>query len=159
MTSQPAWLTPEEMRAWRNLIELAEELRAELEPPMQRGHGLTNGDYQVLVLLSEAPHHELRMCDLATRLRLSPSGLTRRLDGLVRADLVERRPATSDRRVVMAALTQAGDDRLHAAAPDHVDAVRAAFVDHLRAGEAAELGDLLGRIRERRAAAGTTSAS
>ena len=159
MASEPAWLTADELRAWRNLIELAEELRAELEPPLQRGHGLANGDYQVLVLLSEAPEHELRMCDLAARLRLSPSGLTRRLDGLVRADLVERRPATSDRRMVMAALTPAGDARLRAAAPDHVEAVRAAFVDHLRDGEAAELGELLGRIRERRAAAGTTSPS
>ena len=50
-------------------------------------HGFTLGDYRVLVLLSEASHHELRMSDLADQLQLSPSGLTRRLDGLV-ADAV-----------------------------------------------------------------------
>ena len=51
------------------------------------------GDYQVLVYLSEADDHAMRMCDLAARLQLSPSGLTRRLDGLVRGGLVERRPS------------------------------------------------------------------
>ena len=67
--------------------------------------GLTMGDYEVLVRLSEAEDQRLRMCDLATALQLSPSGLTRRLDGLVKTGLVERIASPTDRRVMFAALT------------------------------------------------------
>ena len=63
----------------RAIASMSRALEADLAP-----HGLTLGDYQVLVYLSEADDHAMRMCDLAARLQLSPSGLTRRLDGLVR---------------------------------------------------------------------------
>ena len=95
------------MDAWRAYIETVVDLTAALEADLAP-HGLTLGDYQVLVYLSEADAHEMRMCDLAARLQLSPSGLTRRLDGLVRAGLVERRPSQTDRRVMLAVLTDAG---------------------------------------------------
>src|SRR5436190_21839498 len=101
------WLSTRELAAWRNFVSalgpLMDSLEADLAP-----HGLTLGDYQVLVHLSEAPDHEMRMCDLATRLQLSPSGLTRRLDGLVRMGVVERRPSERDRRVMLAVLTEHG---------------------------------------------------
>ncbi len=60
------------------------------------------------MFLSEADGRAMRMCDLAARLQLSPSGLTRRLDGLVRAGVVERRPSETDRRVMLAVLTAEG---------------------------------------------------
>ena len=71
------------MAAWRTYAETVVDLNAALEADLAP-HGLTLGDYQVLVYLSEADDHAMRMCDLAARLQLSPSGLTRRLDGLVR---------------------------------------------------------------------------
>ena len=52
--------------------------------------GLDAGDYQLLAMLSEATDHRLKMCDLADTLRLSRSGLTRRMDGVVKAKYVER---------------------------------------------------------------------
>jgi DNA-binding MarR family transcriptional regulator len=73
----------------------------------------------------------MRMCDLADRLQLSPSGLTRRLDGLVSTGFVVREAATHDRRVMMAQLTDAGFDALRRAAPGHVDSVRRHIFDHL----------------------------
>jgi DNA-binding MarR family transcriptional regulator len=73
----------------------------------------------------------MRMCDLASALRLSPSGLTRRLDGLVKGGLVARNPSESDRRVMMATLTPIGWKRLQKAAPDHVENVRHHLFDHL----------------------------
>ena len=78
------WLDAEEMSAWRSYAETVFDLNAALEADLTP-HGLTLGDYQVLVYLSEATGQSMRMCDLAARLQLSPSGLTRRLDGLVRA--------------------------------------------------------------------------
>lgn len=118
------------MRAWRAYIETFADLNAALESDLAQ-HGLTVGDYQVLVYLSEAPANRMRMCDLAERLQLSPSGLTRRLDGLVRSALVARRPSDHDRRVMMAVLTDEGQARLERVAPHHVASVRQHFIDQL----------------------------
>jgi len=94
----------------------ATELQAALEADLVSGFGIDGGDYGVLVNLSEAPDQRLRMCDLAARLHLSPSGLTRRLDGLVKAGYVARQPSEQDRRVTLAVLTDAGRSTLEAAA-------------------------------------------
>jgi DNA-binding MarR family transcriptional regulator len=124
------WLTTREMAAWRTYIETYGDLIAAIERDLAE-HDLTLGDYQVFVYLSEAPDRSMRMCDLADLLQLSPSGLTRRLDGLVKAGFVTREPSTDDRRVMLAALTPAGLATLEAAAPDHVASVRHHIFDHL----------------------------
>ncbi len=124
------WLTTREMAAWRTYIETYGDLITAIERDLA-GHGLTLGDYQVFVYLSEAPDRSMRMCDLADRLQLSPSGLTRRLDGLVKAGFVTRHASTDDRRVMLAALTPTGFATLEAAAPDHVASVRRHIFDHL----------------------------
>lgn len=136
-----AWLTPAEMRAWRAFAEVNGHLMAALEADLAP-HGITFGDYEVLVQLSEADEHQLRMCDLAERLGLSPSGLTRRLDGLVTAAYVERRPSCADRRVMLATLTDAGLLAMQAAAGDHVTSVRRHLIDHLDDSQIAALGDI-----------------
>src|SRR5713101_3924185 len=121
------WLDDDEMRAWRGLVEVSADVHASLEAELVEGFGVTEGDYAVLVNLSEAPDCRLRMCDLAARLHLSPSGLTRRLDGLVRQGLVGREPSVDDRRVTLAVLDDAGRAVLEAAAPVHLDGVRRHF--------------------------------
>lgn len=148
----PRWLDPAEMRAWRNLLDLMAELQLDLEADLLADQHLSMGDYQVLVYLSESEQRALRMCDLAQRLQLSPSGLTRRLDGLVRDGLVERRPSPDDRRVILARLTEAGYRRIAEAAPDHVAHVRRHLFDHLEPGETEQLGVLLEKLRTSRAA-------
>ena len=124
------WLTDREMAAWRTYIETYGDLIGAIERDLAE-HDLTLGDYQVFVYLSEAPDHSMRMCDLADLLQLSPSGLTRRLDGLVKANHVTREPSTDDRRVMLATLTPSGLAALEAAAPDHVASVRRHIFDHL----------------------------
>ena len=152
-TAAPRWLDEVEMRAWRNLIEIVTELEIDLGNDLAAAQRMTVGDYQVLVYLSEADGQALRMCDLAERLQLSPSGLTRRLDGLVRSGEVDRRPSAEDRRVIMAVLTDAGVERLAAAAPDHVAHVRRHMLDHLSRRDIEQLGAILERLRAARAAA------
>ena len=78
------WLNETELQAWRALIQTTTGLMATLDNELQAAHGLSLGDYEVLVILSEAPEHAMRMSDLASKLRLSPSGITRRIDGLAR---------------------------------------------------------------------------
>jgi DNA-binding MarR family transcriptional regulator len=140
------WLSPNEMRAWRNYIETIGALQAALEADMQP-HGLTMGDYEVLVRLSEADGRRMRMCDLASELRLSPSGLTRRLDGLVRGGLVDRHSCAADRRVMYAHLTDDGLDKLQAAAPDHVRGVREHLLSRLTAEQTVQMGDIFEIVR------------
>jgi DNA-binding MarR family transcriptional regulator len=140
------WLSASEMRAWRNFIESVSILTAAMESDLAP-FGLTNGDYEVLVRLSEAENERLRMCDLATGLLLSPSGLTRRLDGLVTSGLVERVASPLDRRVMFAALTPAGRAKLAEAAPDHVASVRKRFFKGLTRDQVQSLGEIFESVR------------
>jgi DNA-binding MarR family transcriptional regulator len=89
----------------------------------------------------------MRMCDLADRLQLSPSGLTRRLDGLVQAGFVTREPSADDRRVMLARLAPAGLAALEAAAPDHVASVRRHLFDHLDDSQVEALGSIFAAVR------------
>ena len=134
------------MAAWRGYLETFSTLGVVLEADLVP-HGLTMGDYEVLVRLSEVPDHQMRMCDLAIQLRLSPSGLTRRLDGLVKGKFVRREPSSNDRRVMLATLTPKGMTTLTEAAPDHVDGVRRHFLDHLTPDEVATLASAFTKIR------------
>ena len=141
-----AWLTTEEMTAWRTYVETYSDLIAAIEHDLAE-HDLTLGDYQVFVYLSEAPNRSMRMCDLADRLQLSPSGLTRRLDGLVKAGFVTREPSVDDRRVMLATLTPAGFTALENAAPDHVASVRRHIFDHLDSDQVEALASIFQSIK------------
>ena len=145
-TPDTRWLDADEMAAWRAYIDsnipLQHALEADLTP-----FGLTSGDYEVLVRLSEQDDRRLRMCDLAGQLGLSPSGLTRRLDGLVRNGLVGREPSADDRRVMLAVLTTKGYGLLVEAAPHHVDSVRRRFIDLLTRREIEAIGSAFAKVR------------
>ena len=145
-TNATRWLNDREMRAWRSYVETRSDLDAAIESDL-RSTGLSLGDYQVLVFLSEAPQRRRRMCDLADDLQLSPSGLTRRLDGIVRRGWVERIGSDDDRRVMLAALTDEGLAMLESAAPTHVDSVRRHLVDLLDDDELDALARIFGKIR------------
>ena len=138
------------MRAWRGLVEVTMAVNADLDGDLTEAYGLNQGDYGVLVNLSEATNRRLRMCDLASQLGLSPSGLTRRLDGLVRDGLVTREPAPEDRRVSYAVLTPRGWTTLKAAAPLHVDGVRRHLLDHLSHAQVQQLGTIFTALSKRR---------
>lgn len=141
------WLSDREQLAWRAFISTMPELTAAFETDLAP-HGLTMGDYEVLVYLSEAEENRLRMCDLASSLRLSPSGLTRRLDGMVRQGWVTRSACPGDRRVMYAQLTSAGRKKMESAAPDHVASVRRHFIEPLGADGVRRVGEIFGPVRE-----------
>lgn len=141
------WLSESEQTAWRNFVTTMPDLDAAFEADLVV-HGITMGDYEVLVFLSEAEDHRLRMCDLAASLRLSPSGLTRRLDGMVKAGWVDRSACSADRRVMYAHLTDEGVTKMNAAAPDHVESVRRHFLEPLGTEGVQQLSKLFGLIRQ-----------
>jgi DNA-binding MarR family transcriptional regulator len=139
------WLDEIEMHAWRSLLRAHSRLLARLDADLQCTQGISANDYAVLVELSEEGG-QMRMSELAERLLLSPSGLTRRLDGLVSTGLVERRRCGTDRRGAFAVLTESGRSRLEAAAPDHVAQVRRHFVDRLSRKELELLAHSLDKV-------------
>lgn len=117
-------------------------------------HGLTINDYECLLHLSRADEGRMRRVDLAERLILTPSGVTRLLDGLERAGLVERAACASDRRVTYAVLTAAGRAKLQAASETHVADVRAFFEDRFSESELGQFAELLARLPGAAAAQG-----
>jgi len=135
------WLDPVEQDVWRRLLATEARLKDRLDRELRAEHGLSLGDYDVLVHLSEAPQRCLRMSDLADRLLLSRSGLTRRVDGLVRGGWVVRKACPNDRRGSLAQLTDLGFEVLKHAAVTHVSGVRRYLVDAIEpAGGMAALG-------------------
>ena len=144
---QAPWLTDEEQAVWRQLLCVETHLQDRLDQELREAHKLSLAEYGVLVHLSEAGPAGLRMSDLADRLLLSRSGLTRRIDGMVRAGLVERRSCPADGRGSMASLTDDGAARLAEAAPTHVAGVRRYLIDAI-GGELGALSAALERIQQ-----------
>lgn len=124
------WLDPRQDEIWRLLLVVQGRMLARLDEELRLGHGLSLADYDVLVALSESVGG-LRMTELAERVMLSPSGLTRRVDRLVARSLVDRRACPSDGRGSLAVLTAGGWQSLRRAAPTHVAGVRRYLVDPL----------------------------
>ena len=141
----PKWLDPDEMRAWRSYITTSVDLMKALEEDV-RPFGLTMGDYQLLAMISESPERRLRMCDLAEQLRLSRSGLTRRMDGVLTNAWVARVQDDADRRVAYAELTTKGWNLLRKVAPIHLASVRRLMIDHLSRTEIRAIGNAFTRI-------------
>lgn len=147
------WLTDEEQDVWRQLLSVESHLQDRLDQDLRAAHGLSLAEYGVLVHLSEAGPEGLRMSDLAQRLLLSRSGLTRRIDSMARAGLVERRSCPDDGRGAMASLTPQGEARLAQAAPTHVAGVRKYLLDALGA-DLSGLAQGLARVQEALGGAG-----
>jgi DNA-binding MarR family transcriptional regulator len=128
VTSADVCIEDRQDEMWRLLLSVHGRLLARLDQELRRGHGLSLAEYEVLVALSDSDG-SLRMTELAQRMTLSPSGLTRRVDRLVARGLVTRRSCPSDGRGSLAALTAAGRADLRRAAPTHASGVRRYLVD------------------------------
>ncbi|MBF6172789.1 MarR family winged helix-turn-helix transcriptional regulator [Nocardia blacklockiae] len=150
--SDPRWLDELEQRAWLAFRTAVGSLDRRLDQQLERDAGLSHVQYEILVRLAEAPDRELRMRELATALLDSKSKLTYQIDRLERAGLVRRRQCPSDMRAVYAVLTEAGQRALEQAAPGHVAAVRALFLDALTPEQLAALAAGLGEVNRRLAA-------
>lgn len=152
MTSSPATtrssrrLDPERLGAWRAFLEAHARIVDVLTEELREGTGLPLTWYDVLVQLSEAPGHQLRMQELAGAILLSKSGLTRLVDRLEAEGYVERVACDDDRRGTFARLTDEGLATLRRCAPVHVDGVVRHFAAHIGDDEAAVLRRVLERL-------------
>ena len=151
--TDPRWLDPVEMRAWRGHLRMSWLLAAAIERDLRR-LGLSHPDYYVLVRLSESPDRRMRMTELAEGIQWSKSRLSHHIDRMERRGLVRRENCASDARGAFACLTAAGLRAIETAAPDHVESVRRHFVDALSEEQLRQIGDiddtLIGHLSKRR---------
>lgn len=120
-----------ELGAWQAFLHAHEQVTRTLDSELRSEHKLTWSEYDVLVRLARAPQRSLRMTELARRVMMSPSGLTRVVDRLADEGLVDRRRDSEDARVVFARLTERGRDRVRRAAQTHVRGIREHFTRRL----------------------------
>jgi DNA-binding MarR family transcriptional regulator len=147
---EPRWLDGIERDAWLSLIGVIIRLPAALDAQLQRDAGLSHFEYTVMVNLSNADDHVLRMSQLAALCHSSLSRLSHVVARLERRGWLRRDPCPDDGRATLATLTDDGFAKLASAAPGHVDAVRAYVIDALdpeQLGQLSALGDtILGRL-------------
>jgi DNA-binding MarR family transcriptional regulator len=131
---------------WRAFLRAHAAVIRELEQELASEAQLPLSTYDVLLQLVEAPGHRLRMAELADRVLLSRSGLTRLIDRLQAEGLVRREPSPDDARGTFTVLTAEGRSRLRAAAPVHLAGIRTHWLAHFSDDELRELAALLGRV-------------
>jgi DNA-binding MarR family transcriptional regulator len=141
----PKWLTSNEMVAWRRYIIASRQLLAALEADLKE-HDLTLPDYEILALLSDAPDRQMRMSELAKIALLSRSRLSHRMKVMEKAGWLKREPCPVDKRGYFAVMTPKGWKAIVAAAPDHVESVRARFIDHLSKADQEAIARIFERI-------------
>jgi DNA-binding MarR family transcriptional regulator len=134
------------VQAWTRLVRASASTTRLLSTELQDEHGLTINDYEALLVLSRANGGRLKRVELARSLLLTPSGITRLLQGLEDAGLVERAACATDLRVTYAQLTEAGREKLEAASASHIASIRSLVEEHLAEEEIDTIAEILGRF-------------
>lgn len=141
-----ALATPQQLDSWVAFMRAHSAITHQLNTELLSAHGLTLNDYEVLLRLSHSPDGMMRRVDLAESVVLTASGITRLLDGLERAGLVEKASCSVDARVSYAKLTASGQRRLDEAAVTHLAGLDELFTSRYTAEELDYLAELLGRL-------------
>jgi DNA-binding MarR family transcriptional regulator len=134
-----------ELAAWKGMLEAHKALISALDAELERDHGLSLSSYEVLMYLDDAGG-KLRMGELAERLLLSRSGISRLVGRLEKRGLVRRSRCADDGRGWFAALTPAGSRKLAEMRPGHLDGVRRHFLSRLDRGDLDALADAWERL-------------
>src|SRR5437764_7663802 len=139
-------LTPPRLNAWHAFLRSHRALETILSRELESACGLSLAWFDVLAQLSMAPDQRLTMTRLASAILFSKSGLTRLIDRMEEAGLVQRLAYPGDRRSLHIALAGAGEEKLRQALPIHLDAVKRHFAAYIEDGEAAAVESALERI-------------
>src|SRR5271156_1041803 len=145
MVTEPNWLNSREDRAWRTFVHTHQRLRLRLQQYLLNEFGLTEADYEILVVLSEHPDGRMTAQELGGLLQWEKSRLSHQARRMQERGLVARETNPSDARSSMICLLPAGRAAIEDAAPRHVDNVRRHFIDLLTSTEL----DVLTAVQER----------
>lgn len=148
MTDETRWLSDQEREAWLALVTIMFTLPGSIESQLHADADLTLAEYLVLAMLSESPDRRRRMTDLATGTNTTPSRLSRIVARLEQDGFVERAGNGTDKRVVLAQITDRGIQKVVDSAPGHVAQVRRTVIDRLTAVQIEQLPDIARLIEE-----------
>lgn len=144
--SNEPWLSASQQRAWRAYLRASRALEVRLDTELQ-GVGLSFAEYELLSMLSEAPHQSMRMSALAELIIQSRSRVTHTANRLERRGWVSRSEAPDDRRGVVLSLTESGLAMVLRAAQLHVQGVREHFIDQIDTDALQVVGDAMDSVR------------
>ena len=139
--------TAEELAIWRDYIETAEAIRAELAARLQAESGLSAGDYAVMLALSEADERRLRSSELASGIGWERSRLSHHLGRMERRGLIRRQACPTDSRGAEIVLTDVGARVFRRASAPHLRDIRDVFVDALTPEQIEAAGDVARALR------------
>src|SRR6476619_6059384 len=144
--SAPTITTEKRLDSWVSYLRSHSAITRELSAQLQREHGLTLNDYEVVLVLSHAEGGMMRRVDLAETILLTASGITRLLEGLERAGYVCKETCASDARVSYAKLTDEGLAKLRVAGVTHLRGIDELFLGRYSGSALATLAALLSRL-------------
>jgi DNA-binding MarR family transcriptional regulator len=147
------WLTEDEQRAWRGLLRMTAQLNVQMNRQLQEDYGISLPDYDVLVVLSEAPAARLRVFEIADALTWEQSRVSHQVARMQRRGLLAREECLADARGAFVVLTKAGRAAIARAAPAHVETVRQLVFDGLSPGQVTALTAITSGVLERLQAA------
>jgi DNA-binding MarR family transcriptional regulator len=142
-------LSPLEGGAWGGFLQAHGTLVRCLDDDLRATHGLTLSSYEALLFLAWSPGRRMRMGELAGRVLITLSGVTRLIGRLEREGLVRRERSSEDGRGHYAVLTEAGLLRLREAHPTHLAGVRQLFLQHFNEEELQTLAGFWDRVSPR----------
>ncbi|MDO5031974.1 MarR family winged helix-turn-helix transcriptional regulator [Corynebacterium sp.] len=131
MNSDTRWLSDDEQELWRLLLAAFRKINRGMEESLMAASELSVPEYGVLVNLSEAPNHQLRLRELCDALQWDRSRTSHQVTRMVKRGLVTKQRSSGDARGVMVEITEQGLQQLESAVPEHVEAVRRMVFDHL----------------------------
>lgn len=150
MTTTAAQLAPSDPRiaTWRDFLVTHALLQRILDQELRSEHDISLAEYDALLVLAAAPNRRLRMHQIADRVLLSRSGVTRLIDRLVADGSVERSSCTTDARGAEAVLTRAGLSRLRDASATHLRGIDEHFLALIAPEDLNTLGRIFGGLLE-----------
>ncbi len=145
---EPNWLSKEEEKAWRGFVALRIGLVGHLARQLAQDSGITEAEFEVLVVVSEAPGQRIRSRDLGKALNWERSRLSHQITRMEERGMVAREQCENDARGFDVVLTKAGLKAIQAAAPAHLEGVRHCFIDLLTPAQMKTLSSIAEVVTE-----------
>jgi DNA-binding MarR family transcriptional regulator len=145
-----SFLSDEEELAWYGLLETHEALVRALDARLLAQHHMPLSAFEALIQIAHAEDGAISISELAERIRLSPSQVSRLVIDLEHKGLFERHRSSTDARSTHAGITEAGRAELREAAPAYLATIRAQLFDRLSEREVKQLRRIWERIRGER---------
>lgn len=134
------------MDAWDSLVRIHNRVIARLDADLAKDAAISLTWYNILSVLADSPELRLRMSEIADRIVLSRSALTRSMDKLVAAGLIARETCPEDERGAYGSLTSKGQDALRHARPIYSRGVQAYFATELTDSDTKSLKPVMDKI-------------